>query len=280
MTEVLLDTLIDCLKLIPFLFLTYLLMEFIEHKTNTKIKLAVQRAGYAGPAVGGLLGIVPQCGFSAAAASLYSGKLITLGTLLAVFLSTSDEMLPMLISEQLDIRLILSIVGTKACIGIVAGFLIDIIFRSREHMKEPNAIHSMCEHDHCNCDQGILKSAILHTIKILFFIALISLALNIIIFYVGEDTLAALVQNQPVLGPVIAGLIGLIPNCAASVVITQLYLEGILDAGSMMAGLLVGAGVGVLVLLRVNKHWKDNIRIITLLYGIGVISGILIERLF
>ena len=277
MSEVLLDTLIDLLKLIPFLFLTYLLMEVMEHMTSDHVKLAVRRAGYAGPAVGGLLGAFPQCGFSAAAASLYSGKLITMGTLLAVFLSTSDEMLPIFLSERVNIWLILKVIGLKVLIGIVAGFLVDVLFRSREHMKEPGAIHSMCEQEHCRCEKSIWKSAMLHTVKVLIAIAVVSFALNCLIFWMGEDTLAGFVQNQPVLGPILAGIVGLLPNCAASVVITQLYLEGILSVGAMMSGLLVGAGVGIIILIRMNKNWKDNLRIIGLLYGIGVVSGIMIE---
>lgn len=277
MKEVIIDTLLDSVKLLPFLFLTYLVMELIEHKTSNKAKVVIQRAGYAGPVAGGLLGVVPQCGFSAAAASLYSGKLITIGTLLAVFLSTSDEMLPIFLSEQVPVRTILAILGAKAVIGMIAGLIIDLIFRSREHMKEPNAIHSICEHEHCECEKGVFRSALIHTVQIILFIVVISFALNTVIFFVGEDALAGIVLNRPILGAILAGIVGLIPNCAASVVITQLYIEGILGVGAMMSGLLVGAGVGILVLLKVHKDWKDNLRIIGLLYGIGVVCGIVID---
>lgn len=277
MQDALLDTLIDCAKLIPFLFLTYLLMEIIEHKTSEKARLFISRAGYAGPVAGGILGVIPQCGFSAAAASMYAGKIITLGTLLSVFLSTSDEMLPMLISEQVPIKTILSIIGTKALIGIVAGFAVDFLFKGREHMKEPGAIHSMCEHEHCKCEKGIFRSALMHTLTILAFIALVSLILNLIIMSVGEENIAAAVVDQPILGPILAGIIGLLPNCAASVALTELYLKGILSVGTMIAGLLVGAGVGILVLAKLNHSWKNTAKVITLLYCIGVVSGIILN---
>ena len=265
--------------LLPFLFVTYLAMEYIEHKAGKRAEQIVKKSGSFGPFIGGILGIIPQCGFSAAASNLYAGRLITLGTLLAVFLSTSDEMLPILISAKIEPVVIGKILGIKALIGIVAGLLTDgIVRRKIKKEEEPLKIEHMCEHEHCHCNEGkIGKSALVHTLQVFFFIVVITLILNLLIELVGEEVLTGLLSGKPVIGPLIAGLVGLIPNCAASVVITQLYLEGMLGAGAMMAGLLVGAGVGVLVLFRVNDNLKENFRIVALLYGIGVIAGIIIE---
>lgn len=271
----------DNVKLIPFLFITYLVMELIEHKTSTKSRLAIQRAGYAGPVVGSLLGVVPQCGFSASAASLYAGKLLTKGTLIAVFLSTSDEMLPIFLSEKVALPTIFKILGTKVLIALVAGLLIDIIFKNKEHMKEPNAIHSVCEHEHCECEKkGVLFSSCIHTVQIFVFIVIISFILHFLIHTIGEDTIASFVLNKPVLGSLVAGIVGMIPNCASSVVLTQLYVEGIISVGTMMSGLLAGAGVGILVLLKLNQSVKDSLKVLGLLYGIGVVSGIAIDLIF
>lgn len=279
MIDVLLDTLIDSIKLLPFLFLTYLAMEYLEHKTKDKAKQVIKKAGKFGPVFGGALGVVPQCGFSAAASNLYAGRVISMGTLIAIFLSTSDEMLPILISEAVNPVLILKILGTKLIIGILAGLILDFIIRKTVKEVPKMHIHEMCEHEHCHCEKGIFRSALNHTLQIFFFIAVISLILNILIHYVGEDTLGSIILNQPVFGPMIAGLVGLIPNCAASVILTQLYLEGALGLGSMMAGLLAGSGVGLLVLFRVNSNKKENLRIIGILYGIGVAVGIVMELL-
>ena len=278
MFEVIADTLLDSIKLVPFLFLTYLAMEYLEHKTGNKTEKMIRRAGKWGPLIGGTLGVVPQCGFSAAAANFYAGRVISMGTLLAIFLSTSDEMLPILISEKAALGTILKILAVKLVIGALAGFLIDLVFR-RSHKEEHTHIHEMCEHEHCHCEEGILKSAVNHTLQITFFILAISFVLNLALHFIGEDALASLILNRPVLGPVAAGLVGLIPNCAASVAVTQLYLEGAMSFGSMMAGLLVGAGVGILVLCRVNHDKRENARIIGLLYVIGVFAGIVIEWL-
>lgn len=265
--------------LLPFLFVTYLVMEYIEHKAGKKAEQLVKKSGSFGPFIGGVLGIVPQCGFSAAASNLYAGRIITLGTLIAVFLSTSDEMLPILISAKVEPMVIMKILGMKVLIGIVAGFLVDFVLH-KKHSKEPEHlnIEHMCEHEHCHCEEGkIGKSAFVHTLQIFLFIVIITFVLNLLIEFVGEETLAGLLSGKPVIGPLIAGLVGLIPNCASSVVITQLYLEGMLGAGSMMAGLLVGAGVGVLVLFRVNDDIRENMKITALLYAIGIFAGIMIE---
>lgn len=278
MWDAILDSLIDTVKLIPFLLITYIIMEFIEHKTSHKTKDAIKKSGHFGPLIGGILGVVPQCGFSAAASSLYSARIITLGTLIAVFLSTSDEMLPILISEAVDVRIILSILGIKLLIAVVVGFIIDLFFRKRfETSEDEPEIKDLCEHEHCHCEHGIFKSALKHTINITLYIFIISLVLNIIIYFIGEDNLAHILNSTPVIGPIIAALVGLIPNCASSVIITQLYLSNVLNFATMIAGLLVNTGVGLLILYRTNKDLKENIKITVLLFAIGVIFGIIFD---
>lgn len=279
--DVLLDTLIDTLKILPFLFLTYLVMEYIEHRMKEKTKKIVSDSGKFGPLLGGLLGVFPQCGFSAAAANLYAGRVITLGTLLAIFLSTSDEMLPILISEQVNPLVILKILAVKVLIAVIAGFAVDAFVR--EHKKETKEekaeehIGHMCDHDHCHCEEGIFISACSHTLQILVFIFIVSFLLNGGVALIGEETLSNIILNRPLLGVLLSGVVGLIPNCAASVVITQLYLEGMLSTGAMLAGLLVGAGVGVLVLFKENLHIRENVKIVFLLYTIGAAAGIILE---
>lgn len=279
MPEVISDTFLDVIKLLPFLFLTYLAMEYLEHRAGEKTEALMRKAGHLGPVIGGALGVVPQCGFSAAASNLYAGRVITLGTLLAVYLSTSDEMLPVLISEHAPVGSIAGILLAKAGIGITAGLLIDLLLKKKgghDHAHGSH-IHEICEHEHCRCEKGIFRSALSHTVRIAIFILLITFLLNLLLFFAGEEALANVILNRPVAGTLLAGLVGLIPNCAGSVVITQLYLEGIIGIGSAMAGLLTGSGVGLLVLFRVNHHKKENIRILGLLYGIGVLAGIVIE---
>ena len=276
MLHIIEHSIIDSIKLLPFLFITYLIMEYLEHRTGEKTKRFVQKSGRFGPILGSIAGIFPQCGFSAAASNLYSARIISLGTLIAIFLSTSDEMLPILISEAIDIKIILQILGIKLVIGIIAGFLIDFIIR-KTNKEEKSKIVEICEHEHCHCENGIVKSALKHTLHIFLFILIITLILNIIIHFVGEETIAGLILNRPILGPVIAGIIGLIPNCAASVMLTQLYIEGIISMATMITGLLVGAGVGLAVLFRVNKSYIQNLKITVVLYGIGVISGIFLQ---
>lgn len=278
MWDAILDSLIDTVKLIPFLLITYIIMEFIEHKTSHKTKDAIKKSGHFGPLIGGILGVVPQCGFSAAASSLYSARIITLGTLIAVFLSTSDEMLPILISEAIDVRIILSILGIKLVIAVIVGFIIDLFFRKKfETSEDEPEIKDLCEHEHCHCEHGIFKSALKHTINITLYIFIISLVLNIIIYFIGEDNLAHILNSTPIIGPIIASLVGLIPNCASSVIITQLYLSKVLNFATMIAGLLVNTGVGLLILFRTNKDLKENIKITVLLFAIGVIFGIIFD---
>ena len=279
--HVLEHSILDTLKLVPFLFLTYLFMEFIEHKTSNKVKRIVHKSGKAGPFIGGLLGAIPQCGFSASAASLYAGRVVSLGTLIAIFLSTSDEMLPILISEAADVKLILQILGLKVLIGMIAGFVIDFVMHFKKKQEtEEFKIHDMCEHGHCHCEKSIWKSALKHTLQIVLFILIVNLVLNFVIEFVGEDSLKNLFFTKPIIGELISGLVGLIPNCASSVVITQLFLEGVISFGAMMSGLLVGSGVGILVFFKVNESVKDNLKVVALLYAIGVGCGILLGLVF
>lgn len=277
MWDVLMDTILDGLKIFPFLLLTYILMEFLEHKAGDKTNQMIQKAGRFGPFVGALLGVVPQCGFSAAASNLYAGRVITLGTLMAIFLSTSDEMLPIMISEQCSVMLILQILLCKVVIAVIIGVVIDALVHHKSHDHHEDEITHLCEHEHCHCEKGIIRSALKHSLQILFFILCVSFVLNAVIAYVGEAKLAAFAAKGSIIGIFLSALVGLIPNCAASVVITELYLEQIISTGAMMSGLLVGSGIGMLVLFRMNRHIKENIRIVAILYGVGVVCGLLFE---
>lgn len=331
---------IDTLKLVPFLFVTYLAMEALEHYASSKSIAAVRRAGTAGPVIGALLGVVPQCGFSAAAATLYSARVITLGTLFAVFLSTSDEMLPIMIAAQAPAGFIVEVLAIKALCGLIAGFAIDAVLRLRHHAVEAMRIRDLCERDHCGCDDegdapsalsdacqkheesaasriddwdaeysngkesgaeasrasdghddahshdhshghahgfgAIAKSSLVHTLQVTLFIFLVSLALEIVIDGVGEDALASFISANSNLSVVVSAIVGLIPNCAASVVLTELYLEGALSTGAMLAGLLVSAGVGLLVLFRANRPMHENFLIVAGLVACGVVFGFIV----
>ncbi len=396
-------TMEHCISIVPFLFLTYLVMEYIEHKAGEKVQRTIEKAGWFGPVIGAVAGAVPQCGFSAAASNFYAGRVITLGTLMAIYLSTSDEMLPILISNKADISVILKLLSIKVVIGMMAGLAIDAVLRGRmkkqpevagavsehvgvvnkkiiseyagagdkedinvhagvgeydehhhdgfhdhehgdhenehdrhqhkhgefhdhehgdhenehgrhqhkheafhghehgdhenehdrhqhkheafhdhEHEHHDHAhthIHELCEQENCHCENGIFYSAVIHTVHIFLYILVIAFVLNLVIENIGEDKLSEFLLNRPVVGPLIAGVVGLIPNCASSVVITQLFIDKALGLGAMMAGLLVNAGVGVLVLFRVNRHRGENLKIVGLLYAIGVVAGIVLDLL-
>ncbi len=281
--DALLDALTDTVKLIPFLYLTYLLMEFLERKAGKKFAGKLASVGRYGPIFGALFGVVPQCGFSAAASSLYAGGVISVGTLIAVFLSTSDEMLPIFISEHVDAPVIAKILLSKMVIGLISGLALDFFLRFTKYKyKTEKRIHDLCEQDHCGCEEeeegSMWLAALRHTVQIIIFIFILEFVITLLVDIVGQDALAGFMGRIPVLGVFLAGLIGLIPNCASSVVITQLYLQGLLGAGQMMTGLLVGAGVGLLVLFRTNRrHMSENIKITLILYVIGVLWGLLIE---
>ena len=222
MLEVIKEAIIDSIKILPFLLITYLLMEYIEHKTSEKSKEMIKKSGKFGPLIGSLLGIFPQCGFSVSATNLYAARVITLGTLIAVYLSTSDEMLPIFISEAVQPIIIFKVLAIKLVIGMIVGTIIDFILRIKNKGKEEkNKIVDLCEHEHCHCEEGIVKSAIKHTINIFIFILIITILINIAIYFIGEDNIANLLSGMPLLGPLVAGIIGLIPNCASSVILTR-----------------------------------------------------------
>lgn len=275
--EILEETVLDSIKLLPFLFITYLIMEYIEHKTSNKVKETIKKSGKYGPILGGIVGIFPQCGFSVSATNLYAARVITLGTLMSVYLTTSDEMLPILLTEAVPITTILEILGIKLVIGIVAGLIIDFVMRRLKKQEQEQNIEELCEHEHCHCEEGIVKSAVKHSINILIFIFIITLIINIIIALVGEETIANIISHNIILGPIIAGIIGLIPNCASSVILTELFIEQVISMPILISGVAVNAGVGLLVLFKTNKNVKENIKIVSLLYIIGVISGIILE---
>ena len=276
MLEIFQDSIIDTLKLLPFLFITYLIMEYIEHKMNDKSKKTIKKAGKFGPIVGGIVGVIPQCGFSASATSLYATRVISLGTLIAVYLSTSDEMIPIFISESVPIYVILKIIGIKLVIGIIFGGLIDFCLNLKNKGKiEKQKIEDMCEHDHCHCDQkGIVKSAVKHTFNITIYIFIVTLMISSCVYFIGEDNISEFIGNNVFLGPILVSLIGLIPNCAASVIITNLYIQNVINASALISGLLTGAGVGLIVLFRTNKkNIKENLSIVFMIYLIGVVTG-------
>lgn len=272
------ETLLDGFKLLPFLFLAYILIEFIEAKSEEKTVTLVRKAGRFGPVIGGVLGIIPQCGFSAAMSNLYSTGIITRGTLLAVFLSTSDEMLPILISKQADAGFIVKALIYKLAVGAFVGIVADTI-ASHCGRKNDKHIHDMCEREGCKCEDGILKSAVIHTVKIFIFLLIVTFILNLVVHGVGEEKLANFVLNKPIIGQFLSGIVGLVPNCASSVVLTELFLQGALSTGAMMSGLLVGSGVGLLVLFRMNRDLKDNLFTLAILYVTGVLFGIIADIL-
>lgn len=295
----------DTLYLIPFLFVTYLAMEWLEHKAGDKAQAAIKRAGAAGPVLGALLGVVPQCGFSAAASTLYAGRVITVGTLIAVLLSTSDEMIPIFLASQVPLSTMLSILGAKVVVGIVCGIALDGILRALRRPEEHFRIHELCQRDHCHCNgqchvceenpelayesahdeehhhdhtgASIAKSALLHTAHVTLFIFIVTLLLNVVLETVGEEALAQVLGENTALSVVVSAVVGLIPNCAASVVIAELYTEGVLGAGAMFAGLLVSAGVGLLVLFRANRRSKQNLIIVAIMLGIGIVCGFIVS---
>ena len=271
-------TAIETLRILPFLFITYLVMEYIEHKTSEKSKDIIQKAGKLGPVLGAIVGIFPQCGFSVSATNLYAARVITLGTLISVYLATSDEMLPILLTESVPVTTILTILGLKLVIGIIAGFAIDAVIRlAKKDKQEEQKIEELCEHDHCHCEEGIVVSAAKHTLNIIIFIFLITLVINGIIELIGEETIANFISQNVVLGPIIAGFIGLIPNCASSVILTELFIENVISMPMLISGVAVNAGVGLLVLFKTNKNLKENLTIVGLLYAIGVFSGIILQ---
>ena len=327
--DVLLDSVKDTLELIPFLFLTYLAMEALEHGMEGRTERIVARAGKTGPLVGALLGALPQCGFSAMAATLYAGRVVTVGTLVAVILSTSDEMVPVFIAHHEPVGRLLAIIGIKVALGVAVGFAVDAVLRAL-HRTGDGKVHiaELCEREHCDCDEvdvtgdggvtrdvtgdggvtrggvaraadagegvagdhdhhghghthhhgsrlaHIAHSALAHTVQVTAFIFLVTFAFGLLIEVIGSDAIGAALAVHPVRGTLLAALIGLIPNCGASVALTELYLDGTLPCGQMIAGLLVSGGVGLLVLFRTNDHLRQNLLITAFIYAVGVVAGL------
>ena len=273
-------TAIETLRILPFLFITYLVMEYIEHKTSEKSKNIIQKAGKFGPVLGAIVGIFPQCGFSVSATNLYAARVITLGTLISVYLATSDEMLPILLTESVSVTTIIIILFLKLIIGMIAGFIIDVVIRIiKKDNQEEQKIEELCEHEHCHCEEGIIVSAVKHTINIILFIFLITLIINGIIEVIGKETIANFISQNIILGPIFAGFIGLIPNCASSVILTELFVENVISMPVLISGVAVNAGVGLLVLFKTKKKIKENISIVGLLYIVGVLSGIILQAI-
>lgn len=278
MIDIILEAFLDALKIVPFLFITFFILEFLEHKLNKKTEKVLLKNKKFGPIIGGLLGAIPQCGFGAMATSLFSNRVITIGTVVAIFLSTSDEMLPIMLGHKTNIGVILGILVFKVLIGIIIGLIVDILFRKKGFVKEHIHINDMCEDDNCHCeDEGIFKSSLIHTLKITGFILLANLVINFIVFFVGEEQLAKILMNNNIFTYFIASLVGLIPNCVSSVLITELYLSNLISLGTMLAGLLTSSGLGILLLFKVNKNLKENISVLSIVYFVGVIVGILVD---
>ncbi len=309
LSDVLADSALDTLKLIPFLFVTYLAMEALEHFASGKVKAAVERSGKAGPVVGSVLGALPQCGFSAMAATLFAGGVVTAGTLIAVILSTSDEMIPVFVAHQESPERLFALLTVKVVVGLVVGLAVDLVLRATHRSDDAHEhIHDLCERAHCHCEDedeghgcegdahdhshddhaccghhhghgfgGVVRSAAVHTIQVTLFIFVITSVFGLLIEGVGEDAIGELLANHPVRATFIAALVGLIPNCGASVAITELFLDGTLATGPMIAGLLVSGGVGLLVLWRTNNNFKQNAAITVFVYAVGVVVGLLVN---
>lgn len=275
--DIIIDSLRDSISLFPFLLVTYIVLEYMEQKSEGKSLDLISRAGRLGPVFGAISGIVPQCGFAAAAANFYAAKAISIGTLIAVFLATSDEMLPVMISNAIKPIIIVRILGIKLLLGVAIGIFCDVVL----HQKTQSVnVEPLCEDADCHCaGEGILKPALFHSIKITFFVLLVTLGLNAIMVVWGERHLGEMVLNRPIIGVLASGLLGLVPNCSASVVITQLWVGGAMSFGAMMAGLLSGAGAGLLVLFKINKNKKENFKIVAILYSVAVVIGIIINIL-
>lgn len=280
MLDVFMDALIDSLKILPFLFLSYLLIEYIEHKSSEKLEKALSTSGKYSKVVGSILGIIPQCGFSAVAANLFSSRVITIGTLVSVFLATSDEAIPVILTYPEKSKDLLLILGIKFIIAIIFGTIVDMIF-TKKHTAEENS-HDMHEHMHdmckdCDCEHGILKSSIKHTIQIFLFLLIFSIIIGGFVELIGEERFSKIILSGSIFQPFITSIIGLIPNCASSILLSKLYVEGAISLGAIISGLSTGAGVGGILLIRTNKNMKENLKILGLVYVIGVFCGIVVD---
>lgn len=295
---VVIDALKDTAELIPFLFATYVVISLLDLFASDKTTAAIQRAGHAGPLIGGVLGVVPQCGFSAMGASLYADRIVSLGTFVAVILSTSDEMLPLLLAEHVEVGLLARILVTKAVLGVILGFAIDLVLRvvlgrtSLAGVDESDAGEGQDEDAEfdpgaysCDCGCGepltrgqtawwVVVNSAYRTFQVVVFIFVVSVLLNALIALVGEDALASFLSGNAVVATLVSGLVGLVPNCAASVVLTQLYIDGVLGFAPMIAGTLVAGGAGYLVLFRMNGNMRENVAIVGIVYALGVCAGL------
>ena len=296
--DVVIDALKDTAELIPFLFATYVVISLLDLFASDKTTAAIQRAGHAGPLIGGVLGVVPQCGFSAMGASLYADRIVSLGTFVAVILSTSDEMLPLLLAEHVEVGLLARILVTKAVLGVILGFATDLVLRvvlgrtSLAGVDESDAGEEQDEDAEfdpsaysCDCGCGepltrgqtawwVVVNSAYRTFQVVVFIFVVSVLLNALIALVGEDTLASFLSGNAVVATLVSGLVGLVPNCAASVVLTQLYIDGVLGFAPMIAGTLVAGGAGYLVLFRMNGNMRENAAIVGIVYALGVCVGL------
>ena len=278
--DVLLDAVLDCLKDLPFLFVAFLLLEALEHHVSEKMNKTLASAGGLGPLAGSRLGCVPQCGFSIMAAEFYSGGVITLGTLIAVFMSTSDEAVIILLSNPGRIQDVGLIILTKVILGITAGYLVlaaESAYRRRRHLPRKEISH-LCTHCGCHGEgHGILLPAIRHTAEVLLVLFLFTLGLNLLFELIGMENVSRVLLANSVFQPALAALIGLIPNCAASVILTQLYIDGVISFGSAIAGLCSAAGLGLIVLFRMNRSKKESALIALLLYCLATLSGVVLQ---
>lgn len=296
--DVVIDALKDTAELIPFLFATYVVISLLDLFASDKTTAAIQRAGHAGPLIGGVLGVVPQCGFSAMGASLYADRIVSLGTFVAVILSTSDEMLPLLLAEHVEVGLLARILVTKAVLGVILGFAIDLVLRvvlGRTSLAGVDEFDAGEEQDEdaefdpsaysCDCGCGepltrgqtawwVVVNSAYRTFQVVVFIFVVSVLLNALIALVGEDALASFLSGNAVVATLVSGLVGLVPNCAASVVLTQLYIDGVLGFAPMIAGTLVAGGAGYLVLFRMNGNMRENAAIVGIVYALGVCAGL------
>ncbi|MBQ8533660.1 MAG: arsenic efflux protein [Clostridia bacterium] len=276
--HIVLHSLVDTAKLIPFLFLAYLLMEFIENKASEKMEKTMKRVGRAGPVIGSALGLFPQCGFSASIANLYATGLVSVGTVIAVFLSTSDEAVLLMVSDPQSVGQVWKLLLSKFIIALVAGFAVDVVLKLTGFKKKEI---DLCEN--CGCDEegGIFRSAVYHTVRIVIFIFVINLIFGAVFETVGEERVSSLLSDigSSWYMPFITAVVGFIPNCASSIILTELYIEGALSFGAAVAGLCSGAGIGVAVLIKTNRSKRENLMIIAILYFTAVISGVALQLL-
>lgn len=273
---------LDTIKIMPFIFVVYLIIEYLEHRNNTYLSHRLMGHQKRGAVFGAIFGSIPQCGFSVIASDMYARKSITLGTLIAVFAATSDEAIPIILTEPGQWKLMLGVIGIKLVIAVFCGIVIDLILSKKEMDVDEHACHEHDHHDHFHgncesCEGGFFQSAIRHTIKIFIFIFIVSFILTFMIESMGEDRMASLLLKDTFVQPFIAALIGLIPNCAASVMITEAYLGGAITFGAMIAGLTSGAGVGVMYLFKRNHNQKQNLMILLIMFLIGAVSGLLLQ---